>query len=116
MNMTLMKNPLMKALKTFFSKQSAIKTMLSDKKQLDIIINDIDSLRDLSIPTKSRIRNFMKILQVEIGGPHVPVSEHMNCDLNYVTKGALEVSFENSTIDAKGSQVGQTKIFCEIFY
>jgi len=30
----------------------------------------------------------------------------MNCDLIYVTKGALEVSFEDCTIDAKGSQVG----------
>ena len=39
----------------------------------------------------------------------------MNCDLIYVTKGALEVSFEDCTIDAKGSQVGQKKIFSEIF-
>lgn len=106
MNNRMMKNPLLKALKTFFTKQSAIKTILSDKKQLDNIINDIDSLKDLSIPTKTRIRNFIRIFQVDIGGPQVPVSETMNCDLIYVTKGALEVSFEDCTIDAKGSQVG----------
>ena len=58
----------------------------------------------------------MKIQQVEIGGPQVPVSEKMYCDLIYVTKGAFEVSFEDCTIDAKGSQVGQTKIFSEILY
>ena len=45
----------------------------------------------------------MKIQQVEIGGPQVPVTDKFNCDLIYVTKGALEVCFEDCTIDAKGT-------------
>lgn len=57
--------------------------ILATNKQLEQIINEIDSFKNLCMPTKTRIRNYMKLQQIRMNEP-IPYNDCLNMDFYYV--------------------------------
>ena len=76
-------------------KDSNIKNVLSNNKQLDDIISETKSLKDLCHSAKVNVREQMKMLEID-EGDLLRISDPIHLDFIYVTFGVLKVVLERS--------------------
>jgi len=62
------------------------------------IVNQIKPLQNLCQPSKIRIRNMMKMYQIQ-EDVCIPLTDKFYGDLIYIEKGCLEICFENVHYD-----------------
>ena len=74
-------------------KDSNIKNVLSTNKQLDEIISETDSLKNLCLPAKVFIREQMKMKQIDEGNA-LQVFDPIHMDYIYVNHGVIKVTLE----------------------
>lgn len=94
----LLKNPLIRGIKKFLLKDQTIKDLVIQKNVLMDIVNQIKPLQNLCQPSKIRIRNMMKMYQIQ-EDVCIPLTDKFYGDLIYIEKGCLEICFENVHYD-----------------
>ena len=63
---------------------------LLNNKELDETINNIEVFKNLSLPTKIRMRNFMELQEADEGS-EIPMIDPLVCDMFYICHGYLQI-------------------------
>jgi hypothetical protein len=83
-----MKNKIIQNIRKQIMKNTEIRELVANNKELDEMINTMDIFKDLCNPTKIRMRNFM-VLQEADDGLEIPMNDPLACDMFYICSGHM---------------------------
>lgn len=89
----LLKNSIVQSLRKVIMKDTNIKNIVSSIKQIEDIISETDTFKNLCQPARNHLRDKMVIKQID-EGDHLQVMDPIHLDFIFVNYGVIKVTLE----------------------